>query len=236
MTVFSPTGIKVPRFRADEIAKQFNNGKLPKHSELDEFKLKGNSGTYWAKEFAAKGVLVEKGKDLCCERTKIRLEPNDVQKMLELHEALEAKYKEKIPTDKIFYLIDPEGYTLKKGIYVLENPQITVVEHAVLGYGTDARGKADERTKLPVYEIENVLDSLPDNEIRWSYIRDGIWPLLRGKGIYAYQDNRCVMAYDMPPAYLQVLSVTEYEPSTVLKSFLSNKTTNMPTWQSNSTR
>ena len=208
--IVANTGIRANRFEADAVARR-NGGRLPNQPELDKYKVDGNPGSFWAREWSVKGVLVEKGKDFVFDLTNARIEAKDVQKMLELHQALEEKLHTKIPIEKLLYLLDPsnprEPFAFKNGLYVPVDPKITVVENAVLE--DCGRGIADPETKIAVHpanevlekilgslpeEIGNkvrllmqkgatekeILNSLPDNMIRWNNVGDGVWPLNRG--------------------------------------------------------
>ena len=122
------TGISANRFKADAVAKQ-NGGRLPKHAELDKFKMEGNSGAFWAREWAAKGVLIEKGKDLVDKKTGVLIPYSDIEKANKIR--IESGKSAIVGVNGVFFLIDPEAFTIKNGLYVPENPKITVVENAV---------------------------------------------------------------------------------------------------------
>ena len=205
MVVVTNTGISANRFEADAVAKQ-NGGSLPKHAVLDAYKMQGNSGAFWAKEWAVKGVLIEKGKDLVGKNTGVLVPYSDIEKANKAR--IESGKSAIVGVKGAFFLIDPEAFTLKSGLYVPENPKITVVENAVLEMG--GKGMADPETKIAVYAAKAVLDSLPDSQIRWNYINDGVWPLVRGDcGIGDYSYGRNVGGYDLPSGRFRVLSIKE---------------------------
>ena len=156
------------------------------HAEVDFFQMAGQNGEFMAREFAAKGLLLEKGRDAVWERSHTFIKAKDVEKMLELHAALEGKNKEKVPFEKMFYLVDPGAYVktdeyafLQIGaFYAIENPKFTVVENTVDPWG--GVGKADPITKIAVYASEEELKRLSYLEKRYNHIHGGIWPLVRG--------------------------------------------------------
>ena len=199
------------RFDADKIAKDFNGGRLPKHAELDKYKMKGNSGACWAKEWAVKGVLIEKGKDLVDKNTGVLVPYSDIEKANKAR--IESGKSSIVGVNSVFFLIDPEAFTPKNGLYVLENPKITVVENAVLENGVWGTA-ADPETKIAVYAAKAVLDSLSRDQIRVNYINEGVWPLVRGDYDPVYftecSDGRhYVKGYVDPSDRYRVLSVTE---------------------------
>ncbi|MCX6771107.1 MAG: hypothetical protein NTX79_03560 [Candidatus Micrarchaeota archaeon] len=207
MMKFANTGISTSRCDADKVARDFNGGRLPKYAELDKFKMEDNySGTFWGKEWAAKGVLIEKGKDLVDKGSSVLIPYGDIEKA---NKALIESGKAGIVGVKgVLFLIDPEACTLKNGLDVLENPKITVVENAVLEMG--GKGMADPETKIAIHAAEMVLDSLPVSQIRWNYIGDGIWPLVRGdKYLLGNYGRLYVVSYGRPSYRFRVLSVTE---------------------------
>jgi hypothetical protein len=199
------TGVSVTAYDAPRVAKE-SGGRPARHAEVDKYKMDGNSGAYWA-GWAAKRVLIEKGKDLVDEKTGVRIEAKDVQKMLELQKALEEKLGMEIPIEKLVYLLDPEGFELKNGLYVHQNPKITVVQNAVLEMG--GRGMADPETKIAVYAAKEILDSLPSDQIRWNFINDGVWPLARGGNFLDDYFRRYVIGNIHPSDRFRVLSIKE---------------------------
>ena len=194
------TGVLANRFEADGVAKQ-NGGRLPKHAELDKYKMDGNSGAFWAREWAVKGVLIEKGKDLVDKNTGVLVPYSDIEKANKAR--IESGKSAIVGVNGVFFLIDQEIFTLKNGLYVPENPKIIVVENAVLEMG--GRGMADPETKIAVYAAKAVLDSLSYNQIRRNYINDGVWPLVRGD----YFLRRVVGGYYHPSYRFRVLSIKE---------------------------
>ena len=202
--IMKDTGIVANRFEADAVAKQ-HSGRLPKHAELEGYSMERG---FWVREWAAKSVLIERGNDLVDEKTGVRVEAKDVQKMLELKKALEEKLGMKIPIEKLLYLLDPEGFELKNGLYVHQNPKITVVQNAVLEMG--GKGIADPETKIAVYAAEIVLVSLSDNEVKWNYIKDGVVPLARKDfSCYGFDIRRAVVGIHPSNFPERILSVTE---------------------------
>jgi hypothetical protein len=204
MVVVTNTGISANRFEADVVAKQ-NGGRLPKHAVLDAYKMQGNSGAFWAREWAVKGVLIEKGKDLVDKKTGVLIPYSDIEKANKAR--IESGKSAIVGVNGVFFLIDPEVFTLKSGLYVPENPKFTVVENAVLEMG--GRGMADPETKIAVYAAKTVLDSLPDNQIRWNYINDGVWPLVRGYYVIGLYNCRRNVDDVHPSGRFRVLSITE---------------------------
>ena len=147
------TGVRANRFEADEVAKQ-RGGRLIRYAELDKLyavrgRYKGKYGTFWAREWAVKGVLIEKGKDLVDKNTGVLVPYSDIEKANKAR--IESGKSAIVGVNGVFLLIDPEAFsqTLKSGLYALENPKITVVENAVLEWGV--RGEADPETKITVY-------------------------------------------------------------------------------------
>jgi hypothetical protein len=201
------TGKGATRFDADKVAKDFNGGRLIKHAELDAYKMQGNFGAYWAREWAVKGVLIEKGKDLVDKDSDVLVPYSDIEKANKAR--IESGKSAIVGVNGVFFLIDPEAFTFKNGLYVPENPKITVVENAVLEMG--GRGMADSETKIAVYAEKSVLDSLPSDQIRWNYFKHGVWPLVRGSEyvLYHYSNERSVVGFERPSVRFGVLSVTE---------------------------
>ena len=113
-----------------------------------------------------------------------------------------------IPMEKLFYLLNPEGFELKNGLHVHGNPKITLVQNAVLEFG--GKGMADPETKIAVYASKEILNSLPSNELRWNYINDGVWPLVRGFIVLSnYYIRRNILGDYHPLDRFEVLSITE---------------------------
>lgn len=205
------TKVRTTRFEADIVAWNYGKGRLPTHAELDKFKMSGKDGAFWAKEWTAKGVLVEKaikrGKDLADHGTEVLIEAKDVRTMKELHRALEEKHGKKIPAGELLYLVDPEALAWRGWSFVLENPKITVVENAVLGFG-DVGIPAPE-TKIAIHAPKKTLNALPKSGIRMNFIQDGVQALARGHVIYSFNEVRNVDAYWSPFNDFGVLSVRD---------------------------
>ena len=201
-------GGKRTRYDAELIAKA-NGGRIVNHSSLDTFMMERNRGAYgggfWAREFATKGLLIEKGKDLLCNETKVLVEANELKKA---HEASEHGIFRK---KDIFLMIDPETLILKADTYILENPKITVVANAM---SPDGLGKVDPITRIAVRTTEAELEKLEclnrhysqvligalpgewtdKNQAIWSqvrrnHIKDGIWALMRKYGYFDYRQT-----------------------------------------------
>lgn len=178
MQVFNPS-ITTTRYELEAAVRKFAaDSKLcarpASHAQLDKYKMDGNPGAFLAREFSAKGVLLEKGRDLFCGKTNTLLEWNDIKK------AREAAAREILGDKTVFLFIDPEDFAKnEKGVYVIVNPKITLVENAVLEYG--AAGRADPATKIAISVPKGDFESVPDEERRWNTISDGINYLVRGK-------------------------------------------------------
>ena len=178
MMKFVNTGIGASRFEADKVAKDFNGGRLPKHAELDRYKMEGNrGGSFWAKEWAARDVYVERGKDVVDKNTFALILYSDIEKADKL--LRESDRPGLIGIRDGCFLIRPEAYTFKNGLYVFENPSFIAI-HNMENY----RGMADIETKIAVKTDERVLDSLEStqyDQIRCNYINSGVWPLFRSE-------------------------------------------------------
>jgi len=146
-------GAKGTRYDAELFAKA-NGGRIVNHASLDNFMMERDRGAYggefWAREFATKGLLIEKGKDLLCDETKVLVEANALKKA---HEASERGIFGKTE----FLLFDPETLILKADTYILENPKITVVANAM---SPDGLGKVDPITRIAVRTTEAELEKL----------------------------------------------------------------------------
>ena len=195
------TGVSANRFEADGVAK-LHGGRLPKHAELDKFKMEGIYGAFWAREWAAKGVLIEKGRDIVDKQTSVLIPYSDIEKADRT--LIESGKAGIVGANKIFFLIDPEAFTLKNGLYVFENPKITVVENAVLEMS--GRGMADPETKIAIYTAETV----PARELRLNCFSEGIWPLSRGGlEVLGFGVERIVSGFSPPSYCFGVLASTE---------------------------
>ena len=146
------TGIKADRFKADEVAAK-HGGRLPTHAELDACIMRGYPyrphllGTFWAKELAVSGISIEKGKDIVDEVNMTIIQEKDAKTMLELRKEEKDWQSRTIPTETLFYLVNPEAFTKKDDFYVVENPTITLMENVALHcWG----GKADDETRIAI--------------------------------------------------------------------------------------
>ncbi|MFA5930158.1 MAG: hypothetical protein WC861_04715 [Candidatus Micrarchaeia archaeon] len=155
------TGIKADRFKADEVAAQ-HGGRLPSHAELDACIMRGYPcrphllGSFWAKELAVSGITIEKGKDIVDEVNMTIIQEKDVKRMLELRKEEKDWQGRTIPTETLFYLVNPEAFTKKDDFYLVENPSIILVEKVALDcWG----GKADNGTRI----------AIPDDKYGCSY-------------------------------------------------------------------
>ncbi|MFA6907987.1 MAG: hypothetical protein WC263_04125 [Candidatus Micrarchaeia archaeon] len=172
------------RFNADEIAKK-SGGRIASNAQLDAHILSGKRGgwSFWAREFISKGILVEKGKDLFCKETNILVGANEISK------AHETSKNGIFGNENVLLFIDPDALVRNKdGIYVLENPKISVVDNAILEFG--CFGSPDPDTRIAVHTVEPPEYETTVNGrlewhyssplgIRWNFFKDGVWPITR---------------------------------------------------------
>ena len=217
-TIFR-TGVSASRLEADKVASQFG-GRLIGHPEVDEYKKAGNPGKFWIRQWAARGLHLEEGKPYVDVRTRIYIEKEFVQIMLGIRDKFQeekgqdyvaamlgmSKQKQdgkhlELPTELMFFMIDPEAITFKayltinskanpnepespvSGFYVFENPKIIFKESPFKENGffvKDGVGKADPETKIAVYSANTLQELLKDNELRRIYMGNGVNPLNKG--------------------------------------------------------
>lgn len=180
-------------------------GRLIRHIELDKIKMDGKIGSYWT-SWAAKGGLVENligsKKDVYDKNTNVLIPYSHFANANK--ELLNSSMRGFIGKKGIFLLIDPEAITLNRGIYVFENPILTFVENAVLEMG--GKGRADPKTGIAVYSDE-AANHLPSSQIRWNYVHDGVWPLMRGPSLFA--SSRQIIGQYHPLNTYRVLAVVD---------------------------
>lgn len=180
-------------------------GRLIRHIELDGIKMQGKIGSYWT-SWAAKGGMVEtiigSRKDVHDKSTNVLIPYSNFAKANQ--ELLGSGMPGFIGKKGIFLLVDPEAITLNKGIYVFENPTMTFVENAVLEMG--GKGRADPKTGIAVYP-EEATSPLPSSQIRWNYVHDGVWPLMRGPALFA--SSRQIIGQYHPLNVFRVLAVVD---------------------------
>ncbi|MCX6771552.1 MAG: hypothetical protein NTX79_05855 [Candidatus Micrarchaeota archaeon] len=204
------------RFDADAIAKR-HGGRIAGNAQIDEFilgwKYRGGS-SFWAREFVAKGILVEKGKDLFCKEINVLVEANEISK------AHEASKKGIIGKEGILLFIDPETLVQNKnGIFVLENPKITVFDNAILEHGY---GIPDQNTRIAIKtseppEYKTIVDGQTEWHyssplgIRWNFFKDGVWPITRALPMWiiygVHTDGRGVEAQMNPSTFIAQLII-----------------------------
>ena len=192
------------RFNADAIARR-QGGRIASNAQIDEHilgrKYRGGS-SFWAREFIAKGVLVEKGRDLFCKETNVLVEANEISK------AHEASKKGIFGKEGILLFIDPEKLAQNRnGVFVLENPKITVFDNAILGH--DA-GAADPNTRIAIKALEPLNWERPF-EVRWNFFKDGMWPITRALPFWIicgnHTEGRGVEAQMNPLTYIAQLII-----------------------------